>query len=92
MKKAFTLIELLVVILLIALIISLVSPAGYRLYEGVQRYIQKKEEADRIAGLKFEAFILQKENREYNISILGANYNMVNSEQSTEDRLINDSK
>ena len=79
MRSAFTLIELLVVIILIAFIISMVSPAGYRLYEGVQNYIKKKEERDRIEELKFEAFILQKENREYNISILGANYSKVNS-------------
>lgn len=74
MKSAFTLIELLVVILLISLVISVVTPAGYKMYEGVLRYIENKEMKDKLHNMKFEAFIEQKENLEHNISMLGVNY------------------
>ena len=74
MMKAFTLIELLVVIILIAFIISVVSPTGYRLYESFLSYIEEKEKKDTLKELRFEAFLTQTENREYNISILGADY------------------
>ena len=74
MQKAFTLIELLVVILLIALVVSVISPAGYKMYEGILRYIEKKEKADEWHNRQFEAFIKQEENKEFNLSILGVNY------------------
>jgi len=72
--KAFTLIELLVVIILIAFIISVVSPTGYRLYESFLNYIEEKEKNDTLKELKFEAFLTQSENKEHNISMLGADY------------------
>ena len=74
-KKAFTLIELLVVIVILAFIISVVSPAGYRLYSSFLEYIAKKEASESLKEAKFNAFITQSENKEYNISILGAEYN-----------------
>ncbi|HIP37547.1 MAG TPA: type II secretion system protein [Crocinitomix sp.] len=75
MKSAFTLIELLVVMLLIALVVSVVTPAGYKMYEGILRYIEKKERNDKFHNMKFEAFIRQEKNIEHNISMLGVNYN-----------------
>jgi len=71
MKNAFTLIELLVVMIIISFIISLVAPAGYRLYEGVQKFISDKKDKDKIEDLKFNSFIKQQKNREYNLSIFG---------------------
>jgi len=76
-KGAFTLIELLVVILILAFIISVVSPAGYRLYNSFQVYLEKKKNSETLKELKFHAFLTQTENKEYNISILGADYTPV---------------
>ncbi len=73
-RKAFTLIELLVVILILAFIISIVSPAGYRLYNSFTEYLAKKEKSESLKEAKFNAFITQTQNKEYNISILGAQY------------------
>ena len=74
MKSAFTLIELLVVIILLAFIISMVAPAGSRMYDGFLRYIDIKERDDKFKGLKFDSFLTQKENYENNISMIGADY------------------
>ena len=71
-KKAFTLIELLVVIALIGFIISVVAPAGYRLYNGFLTYLDDKKKKEDIKELRYNCFILQKSNSEYNITILGA--------------------
>ncbi|MDF1881737.1 type II secretion system protein [Sulfurimonas sp. MAG313] len=67
-------IELLVVIILIAFIISVVSPTGYRLYESFEKYLNTKAEAEKIKDLKFQAFATQTSNPDYNISMLGVDY------------------
>lgn len=71
-SKAFTLIELLVVIILLSFVLSIVSPAGYRLYEGVLNYIEEKEQEQSKRQLRYEAFIHHQANKENNISIMGA--------------------
>jgi len=73
-KKAFTLVELLVVILILAFIISIVAPTGYKLYNNVLSYIQKKELQSEKKELEFNAFLMQIPNDENNITMLGVNY------------------
>lgn len=73
-RNAFTLIELLVVMAILTFIISVISPSGYRLYNSFIAFLEKKKKSDTIKEMKFNAFIMQKENKEYNISILGADY------------------
>jgi len=73
-RKAFTLVELLVVILILAFILSIVSPTGYRLYNNVLDYIEKKKLESEKSESKFNAFLMQKANYEYNITMLGVPY------------------
>lgn len=74
MRKAFTLIELLIVIAILSLLMALVAPKGYKLYNSFQNYLKIKKEKDKKNQLRYNAFISQEKNRDFNISALGVDY------------------
>jgi prepilin-type N-terminal cleavage/methylation domain-containing protein len=71
MKKSFTLLELLVVLLIISLLVSLVAPKGFVLFNSFKNKIKSKEKFDRIEEIKFDCFLKIEGNKSLRINKYG---------------------
>ena len=71
MRRAFTLIELLIVMGLIALLMSVVMPAGSRFVKNMQKGIEESKKRREFDEKKYEAFIKDRADLEENITRFG---------------------
>ncbi len=74
MRRAFTLIELLVVMGLIALLMSVVMPAGKRFLDNINKRVEKSKERREFDKKLFEAFLMDTSNLDKNISSYGIKF------------------
>ncbi len=74
MRRAFTLIELLIVMGLIALLMSVVMPAGKRFLDNINKRVEKSKERREFDKKLFEAFLTDSANLDENISSYGIRF------------------
>ncbi len=74
MRRAFTLIELLIVMGLIALLMSVVMPAGKRFLDNINKRVEKSKERREFDKKLFEAFLTDSVNLDENISSYGIRF------------------
>jgi len=61
MHKAFTLIEILVVITMLSILMMLIAPAGLKVVERVDNFIDRKNAQKDVDKLQFQAFLEAQE-------------------------------
>ena len=74
MRRAFTLIELLIVMGLIALLMSVVMPAGKRFLDNINKRVEKSKERREFDKKLFEAFLTDSPTLDENISSYGIRF------------------